>query len=291
MAPPPDVRSMASKVPEDVAKAIQKALAKKPADRFQSAQELYATIEAGYHGSAPAAASPAPKASDEPAIPQKPLLDELPPPAPLLDEPPRSSVSDDTITRPREQQLAAAAAPAEPAEAEEEEHLPPTRLIGPAPRRISGKFPRTTPAKGSPRNTPAQGQPQVAAPDVPDEETDFRRQQRAAERKHRMQTGLFVLVVVAVLGVLGWALSSVLWPNAQVNESAELVPVPKVAPAVPRPQPKPEPAPGPKKVVEPGAPLDNIAPPAVELAPPTLDLKPVDPLAPPAPTPAPAPKK
>ena len=254
MAPPPDVRSMSSRVPQDVALAIKKALAKKPADRFQSAQELYSAIEAGYRDAGARASLPMASAPrvEEPHVPVAPLLDEPPPPASLIDESSTGSV-DDTLTRPREEQLKSAAASQE------------DRPIQLSPMRTSKRIPRMTPAPG----------PAAPMPDTSEDESVMRKQQRLAERSHRIQVLLFVLVVLAVLGVLAWSLSSALWPNVAVKDEAEVpAVVPKPTPAIARPQPKP------KVVVDPGAPLDDIAPPKVELAPPPVDFKPDDPLAP-----------
>lgn len=54
--PPPDLTTITPDVPKAVAQVVQKALAKKPVDRYPTAAELFAALEAAWPAGAPAAA-------------------------------------------------------------------------------------------------------------------------------------------------------------------------------------------------------------------------------------------
>ncbi|MBI5546609.1 MAG: protein kinase [Deltaproteobacteria bacterium] len=261
LSPPPDVCKAASWVPAAVSEAIRTAMAKRPEDRFQTAQELYSAVEAAWAapskltppGETPAARTNARPSPHDEATPP-PLLEEAPPVAVAIAQPPATASLLETS---RESALEKAK------EAMAEEPLA-LSLSQPQVRRAPRPLPQQAPI-----------------PEMPDDDLSLPDQAAARKRK------LFIMALVAetllVISVLAWAL----WPTAPGADPIEPAAAPESAgtsePTISKPKaPK---AALTRPVPPPTLPLEQIKPPEVDFKPPeagappssAFELKPTQP--------------
>jgi serine/threonine-protein kinase len=241
--PPPLEGPEAAGIPPTVIPILAKALAKSPADRFQSAREMAQVLRQSRDATFGDAPTPAPRtvgfSPEETAILRGPVT---PTPEPTIHTPAPTSVPPPPTAAPAPRTVASS---------------PPT--IGPMPRTVLAR----TPTPRTPPSPPAAPLP-AAQPHVP---RPYRAVTAPQPRREGISPGLVAGVAAVLLGgllIVGWLVVSRLKPDIDVSDAttATLSPtVPTAPPLTSGPAPTPLPTPTTRPAGTPSASPTRLATP------------------------------